>query len=444
MTRIALISLLSCAALGPSFGADEPFVFRSDVALVRVDAQVVDRSNRPITGLTIEDFVLTENGQPQTIRNFAREEMPIDILLLLDVSGSMQTHVARVTSAAQQALTVLGPQDRVAIMVFDRDTRVHLPFRQNRAEIERGLEDVLQRESFNGGTDINRGLQDAISYVSREARKGARRAIVILTDDQSERGTDQNGINRALAGANIVLSSLIAPDALGTGGWSRGGGGGSWPSSGPMGGPLGGIIFGRRGPYGGSRYPGPVINRPRTRSAGTPEISRRSGGDSLRVDEAGALENTLTRLRQRYALHFNLPDGVKPGQEGNIEVELSAAARRRFPDAQVRFNRVNLQDSDAAPVSSSSDETVVVSNAPPAAAPATTTRRRAGVSDGSGTHEGPIQSQGGWRRAGDPERAPQPAAEQTQSPATVKERAPAAEEKPKQGGWRRVKPGEQP
>jgi VWFA-related protein len=451
MFRIALIPLFSFLAAGLLSAAEEEFVFRSDVSLVRVDAQVVDRGNRPITGLTVEDFVLLENGKPQTIRNFAREEMPIDILILLDVSGSMQAHVERVASAGREALMVLGPEDRVAIMVFDRSTRVRLPFQKDRTQVERGLSDVLRQETFDGGTDIERGLRDAINYVSRQARRDARRAIVILTDDQSERGTDQNEIERSLASTSIVLSSLIAPDVMGTGGWSRGGGGhpGGWPpSGGGMGGPLGGIILGRRGPYGGSRYPSGPVMYPRTRSAGTAEMSRRSGGESLRVDDAGALETTLTRLRQRYAMHFSLPEGVKPGQERDIEVQLTAAALKRYPDAQVRFSRVNLGQSDAAPISSSEDPVVISKGPVPDAPPASPAqRRRPGVSDGASQRSGPIESQsGGWRRTDEPDLTPEqpepePKAEQPKTP-VIKERTDPAQ--PKQGGWRRVKPGEEP
>jgi len=71
------------------------------------------------------------------------------------------------------------------------------------------------------------------------------------------------------------------------------------------------------------------------------------------VDDASALEETLARIRQRYALYFNLPDGVQPGQERNIEVDLAAAARRRFPDAEVRYRRVYMTpngNADASPV----------------------------------------------------------------------------------------------
>jgi len=53
---------LAGATLLPCTAADDPVTFRSDVSLVRVDAQVWDRDNRSITGLRVEDFVLTENG----------------------------------------------------------------------------------------------------------------------------------------------------------------------------------------------------------------------------------------------------------------------------------------------------------------------------------------------------------------------------------------------
>src|SRR5258708_35496839 len=91
-------SLLSVSAW------DSEVVFRSDVSLVRVDAQVVDRDNRAITGLRVSDFVLREDGRVQQIRNFASESLPVDVLLLLDVSGSMRPHVQRIADAAHQAL----------------------------------------------------------------------------------------------------------------------------------------------------------------------------------------------------------------------------------------------------------------------------------------------------------------------------------------------------
>src|ERR1700734_694581 len=129
MLRAAYFFPLLCAlAIGPLSGDDDDLVFRSDVSLVRVDAQVVDSSNRAIIHLHENDFVLREDGRVVPIRNFAADNMPIDVLFLLDVSSSMRPHVQRIADASGQALMQMNKDDRMAIMVFDTYTRVRLPF----------------------------------------------------------------------------------------------------------------------------------------------------------------------------------------------------------------------------------------------------------------------------------------------------------------------------
>jgi VWFA-related protein len=417
--RRGLVFLALVSAL---LAADDEYVFKSDVSLVRVDAQVVDRNNRAITNLELEDFIVRENGNIQEIKNFAREDMPMDVLLLLDVSGSMRPHIERVAAASDNAVRVLGKDDRIGIMVFDRQSRVRLPLRAVQGDISYAFDELLRQETFNGGTDITRALYDAASYMKREGRREARRAIVILTDDQTERNRDERGVGSALASGDIVLSALIAPDAMG----SRGGI--SWPSGG--GGPLGGIIL---GPRRGGRFPGggPVITRGHTSSAGTRTIARQSGGDSFNVDESSAFENTLERLRQRYTLYFQLPEGVKPGQERDIQVALTSSAQRRYSGAEVHFRR----QSDASEPGRSAP--VVVSSRTDEPTP--------GASEPS-LERRPAEKTGGWRRAttsggeggsSGPQVGilnPEPAVQAPQQ----------TPETPKRGGWRRVKPGETP
>jgi hypothetical protein len=65
----------------------------------------------------------------------------------------------------------------------------------------------------------------------------------------------------------------------------------------------------------------------------------------MAVDEASALQNTLLRIRERYALFYYLPEGKASVDQRSVEVELSDMARRRYPDTQVRFRRSsNLKD----------------------------------------------------------------------------------------------------
>lgn len=312
-----------------------PVVFKSDVSLSRVDVQVFDRDGLAVTGLQARDFVLRLNGKVLPIRNFVSESMPIDILLLLDVSGSMRPHVERIAAAAEEALRVLADKDRVAIMVFDTNTHVKLPFRSDHSDIVGALRHILRSEDFGGGTRITRALVKAADYLHDNARPDARRAVVILTDDHTQDDEDEPRVESALARANAVLSFLQAPYELegypggqrrhGTWGSNRGGGG--WPGG-------GGIGF----PGGGRTWPGgPVgMGGDPSHTAGTAQIARDSGGDTMPVDRAAALQETLQRLRQRYALHFYLPDGASASDIHSVQVDLTGNARILYAGSEVR------------------------------------------------------------------------------------------------------------
>src|SRR6516164_8635247 len=215
ITALCLLAAPTAVATPPA--DDPPVTFRSDVSLGRVDAQVVDGGNHPIRGLRVQDFILRVDGKAQEIRNFQSEKVPVDVVLLLDVSRSMEPHIRRVATASHQALRALGDQDRIATMVFDRVTRLRMPFRPSRLDAERELESVLERETFEGGTDITRGLLDTAYYVEQNARRDARRAIVIVTDDQTERSRNEAAVLRALTRADAVLGAPSALDALHTG-----------------------------------------------------------------------------------------------------------------------------------------------------------------------------------------------------------------------------------
>ncbi|PWU12088.1 MAG: hypothetical protein C5B51_01425 [Terriglobia bacterium] len=467
MTHPGYLSLFLIAGGMTGLWADESVVFRSDVALVRVEAQVLDRDNRTITGLGPRDFRLWEGGKQQKIQSVDAEKSPIDLLLLLDVSASMRPHVERVAAASHEAMRQLRDDDRIAIMVFDRATRVRMAFRSSRSEAEREMQRLLDQETFRGGTDITRGLYDAISYMERSGRRDARRAIVIVTDDQTERNRDVEGVSRALTRADTILSALIAPDAMrwrqrGGGGYPGGnypGGGypgGGYPGGGNPGGGggLGGIILGRRGGYPqGGGYPGGGTFGG-THPAGSDEIAMSSGGDSFPVDDAYSLETTLARIRQRYALHFYLPEGVKPGEERDIQVDLADAARARYPGADVRYRRSYYAPNGVGGRVASPEPVVVTSRgrnepADPEPAPRDDSdrprlRRRSGVSQvpdaprgGPQIHDdapvtssspaaapAPEPERGGWR----PTNANEPS-----------DAAPAPAP-----GWRKARPDEQP
>lgn len=445
MRLASSLILVFAAGAGLLSAGDGDVTFKSDVSLVRLDAQVVDRDGRSITGLQRGDFILTQNGRRLDVRNFASEDMPVDVLLLMDVSGSMRSHVQRMADASHDALRVLGRDDRVAVMVFDRATRVRLPFSSDRGQVERAFESLLRRETFNGGTDITRALLDATEYMRRSARKEARRAIVIMTDDQTERDRDESLIESQMGEADTVLSAIIAPNAMRNGGYGQypqGGGrrGNSWP----RGSSLPGIIWGggmRLPGGGGGPYPQGGGMGSHTRSAGTSEIARQTGGDSMSINDASAFETTLARIRQRYALYFQLPGGTRAGEEHNVQIALAQSALTRYPGAEVRY-RGNYRAPNDLPADAGGDPAVISQSQAPAAGsgdgtaaqdePAPRPRRRV-VLDDSATTRGPnpnvgaaADTGGGWGT----------------SSSTTAQPAPASTATTGKKGWRRADPSD--
>ena len=163
------------------------------------------------------------------------------------------------------------------------------------------------------------------------------------------------------------------------------------------------------------------------------------------VDDAYSLERALSRIRQRYALHFNLPPGVKSGEERAIEVSLSDAARRRYPGAEVRYRRVYLAPSDTG---KNAAEPTVITRAPVDRSGRNADddqppviRRRPAVSDASGPRQGPLDAPGGSSQSSSTSEGSWRRAEQT-APAAA---ASSVESKPKDaepttGGWRKATP----
>jgi hypothetical protein len=153
----------------------------------------------------------------------------------------------------------------------------------------------------------------------------------------------------------------------------------------------------------------------------------------MSVDDASALETTLSRLRQRYALYFNLPPGVRAGDERTIEVSLASAALRRYGDAEVRYRREYL-----APINSAAEPTTI--SRAPGSTPAAVdqdppARRRPAVND-DGPRQGPLDVGDKSTAAAEAQPVPKPKPSDTTTTTTTTDDAPS------QGGWRRARPDE--
>jgi VWFA-related protein len=98
----------------PADGGGAP-VFVSQVRMVTLTAAVYDREGHPLPGLKPEDFEIVEDGAPQKVSAAGSEEVPFDLVLFLDLSGSTAEHRPAMMEAARRFVGVARPQDRVAI-----------------------------------------------------------------------------------------------------------------------------------------------------------------------------------------------------------------------------------------------------------------------------------------------------------------------------------------
>jgi len=99
--------------------------FSSRLDAVRVDVLVTD-NGRPVQGLKPDDFVVLDNGAPQTVDLAIYETLPVNLVLALDHSKSVTgERLTQLQDAARTVLRALAPRDQAALVTFSH--RVGLP-----------------------------------------------------------------------------------------------------------------------------------------------------------------------------------------------------------------------------------------------------------------------------------------------------------------------------
>src|SRR6185369_2209736 len=89
-------------------------------ALIRV----TDSDNRTVSGLEVKDFEVTENNEDREVVSVRTVTSPVDLVLLLDVSGSVENYVNFIRKAARNFVDTVDRSDRISIVIFNDDVKV--------------------------------------------------------------------------------------------------------------------------------------------------------------------------------------------------------------------------------------------------------------------------------------------------------------------------------
>ena len=185
------------------------FVFKKQVQEVFLHATVVDEMGRPVTTLTRNDFQIFQNGQPETITSFEREDVPVAIGIVIDNSGSMRDKRTRVNEAVMNLIKASNPQDEVFVVNFGQTPYLDQDFTSD----PHLLEAALHQTSSRGST----ALYDAVVASSVHLRNNPRlnkKVLIVITDgqDNMSRETLQDAMRKLQSNKGATVYAIGLTD----------------------------------------------------------------------------------------------------------------------------------------------------------------------------------------------------------------------------------------
>jgi len=170
------LAVAACVVAAAGAAGQQP-VFRGTGDAVHVYATVTDRNGRLVTNLTRDPFEVRDEGQPQPITLFDNAPRAIRLIVMLDVSGSMEGNLPLLRAASEQLFTRLRAEDRARVGSFGNDITISPAFTRDPAELRRALP---ARISPDAPTPLWRAVDEAMDAFGNEGDE--RRVILVLSD----------------------------------------------------------------------------------------------------------------------------------------------------------------------------------------------------------------------------------------------------------------------
>ena len=171
-------SLAVCIASVIAVTAQEPTVFRGTGEAVRVFVTVTDGDGRLVTALTQKEFEVRDEGRPQPITLFDNSPQPIRLVVMLDVSGSMEGNLPLLRAGTDQLFARLRPDDLVRVGTFGREVAISPTFTRDVNDLRAALPKTIAPDA---PTPLWRALDEALDVFAND-EADARPVILVLSD----------------------------------------------------------------------------------------------------------------------------------------------------------------------------------------------------------------------------------------------------------------------
>lgn len=298
-TAICLGALLVSTSRAQEIDPND--VIKVNTDLVVLDAQVIDKKTRKVFGgLTKQDFEIYEENVKQQIAYFSQDQLPLSVLLLLDISRSVRPIVEQIGAGANNAQRHLKPEDEVAVMAFADHPQLIQTFTRDRTLAS---EKIMQAsQTFLGhGTFLNEALYEASLQMNYASNPANRRAIIVVTDNIAPAGGAYGvqNVKTELLESGTVVYGLIVRSGLAK--------------------VFNALTFGKV--HGVNTY------------------CEETGGEVLGADRDevdSRLGEMFTRLRTRYTIGYRPPETNQEGMFRRVKVRLTPAIMKANKKLVVR------------------------------------------------------------------------------------------------------------
>jgi Ca-activated chloride channel family protein len=157
--------------------------FRGGSDTVRIFATVTNRDGRLVTSLTRDEFEVRDEGKPQPITLFDNTPQPIRLVVMLDVSGSMEGNLPLLRDASAQLFARLGAGDVVRVGAFGHDVTISPSFTRDAGELSAALPRTIAPDA---PTPLWRAIDEAMNAFGSDDE---RRKVVLVLSDGKDTGT---------------------------------------------------------------------------------------------------------------------------------------------------------------------------------------------------------------------------------------------------------------
>jgi len=182
LATLVILCTVVVAAQDQPNGTDDA-TFRVEVQLVQLDVQVLQKKGlRQVGTLTKDDFELYEDGARQQIADISRDQLPLSVVLLFDLTDSVRPVLKPLANGALAALQHLKPEDEVAVMVYAAKTRLLQDFTTNHNKVVTAIKKASKMESSEKAF-FNEAIYEASAQLERANNPKSRRVIIWLTDN---------------------------------------------------------------------------------------------------------------------------------------------------------------------------------------------------------------------------------------------------------------------